>query len=157
VNGRIAQLYSDRFEGFAFLAVGYIAPSPQGTVEATNAYMKSKIGYEPYGYWYKHSEPNAAEEFKANVCSHLICSTRSHLTFMFDICSGTRTSASGSQTNPSSGELVSVRLVHYRSGSTRRERLRSHRTSLPPTRSASPRHCSRIQVDCVRHCCGIPP
>jgi pimeloyl-ACP methyl ester carboxylesterase len=58
-TGRLANYYPDRFTGFAFLAVGYVAPNPHFNVDAINAMTKQMVGYELMGYWIFFSEEEA--------------------------------------------------------------------------------------------------
>jgi hypothetical protein len=48
---RLAKFYPARFAGFAFLAVGYLAPTPGYNFEAFNAGVKALVGYECFGYF----------------------------------------------------------------------------------------------------------
>jgi soluble epoxide hydrolase / lipid-phosphate phosphatase len=67
INSRLAQLFSSRFDGFAYFAVGYIPPNPNLTVDIINAFTKQALGYETFGYWLTHSEPGAAELIESHV------------------------------------------------------------------------------------------
>jgi soluble epoxide hydrolase / lipid-phosphate phosphatase len=70
-NSRVAQLHSDRFDGFGFLALGYCPPNPDYEVHAANAKTKEMFGYELYGYQIFHSRPDAADIIEAHVCSNI--------------------------------------------------------------------------------------
>ncbi|THH32677.1 hypothetical protein EUX98_g1520 [Antrodiella citrinella] len=59
VTARLANYFHERFHGFAFLAVPYSIPDPSSTMEQTNAFVKSQLGYEPYGYWQFFNEDDA--------------------------------------------------------------------------------------------------
>ncbi|TEB37997.1 alpha/beta-hydrolase [Coprinellus micaceus] len=48
----LANLHSDRFLGFGFLAVGYVAPNSIGdAIEELRNSSIANIGYETFGYW----------------------------------------------------------------------------------------------------------
>jgi hypothetical protein len=47
----LATFFPARFAGFAFLAVGYLAPTPDYNFEAFNAGVKALVGYECFGYF----------------------------------------------------------------------------------------------------------
>ncbi|KAG6861814.1 hypothetical protein C0995_011696 [Termitomyces sp. Mi166 len=68
VVSRLANYFPDRFIAFAFLAVGYVAPS---TIKFEEAYAQaSKLaGRELMGYWYFFSEEGAPELIKKNIDS----------------------------------------------------------------------------------------
>ncbi|KAF7374032.1 hypothetical protein MSAN_00283900 [Mycena sanguinolenta] len=55
----LATFYPARFAGFAFLAVGYLAPTPDYNFEAFNASAKALVGYECFGYFYFFAEEGA--------------------------------------------------------------------------------------------------
>ncbi|THH32678.1 hypothetical protein EUX98_g1521 [Antrodiella citrinella] len=56
---RLATYFPERFHAFAFLAVPYAIPDPTGTLEQATAFVKSLLGYEPYGYWDFFNEDDA--------------------------------------------------------------------------------------------------
>jgi soluble epoxide hydrolase/lipid-phosphate phosphatase len=68
-NSRIAQLYSDRFDGFGFLALGYMPPMPDFDVHKINAETKEKLGYELLGYQIYNSQPDTADMIESHVRS----------------------------------------------------------------------------------------
>jgi soluble epoxide hydrolase/lipid-phosphate phosphatase len=43
-NSRIAQLHSDRFDGFGYLALGYMPPNPDFEIHQANAMSKERLG-----------------------------------------------------------------------------------------------------------------
>lgn len=47
----LATFYPARFAGFAFLAVGYLAPTPDYNFEAFIAGANALVGYECFGYF----------------------------------------------------------------------------------------------------------
>lgn len=49
----LANLHSDRFIGFGFLAVGYIAPSESWGLEHLRETSLKYLGRETFGYWYE--------------------------------------------------------------------------------------------------------
>ncbi|KAF7365963.1 hypothetical protein MVEN_00471800 [Mycena venus] len=55
----LANFYPARFAGFAFLAVGYLPPTPDYNFEAFNAGAKALVGYECFGYFYFFGEEGA--------------------------------------------------------------------------------------------------
>jgi soluble epoxide hydrolase/lipid-phosphate phosphatase len=67
VVSRLALLHSDRFLGFAWLAVGFISPSPEFVLEELLATMKSLVGNEVFGYWTFLTQENAASVIEPNV------------------------------------------------------------------------------------------
>jgi soluble epoxide hydrolase/lipid-phosphate phosphatase len=71
VTSRVAQLQSKRFDGFAFLAVGYLPPNPDFDIDKTNAATKKLYGYEIMGYQVYHAEPGSAEMIESHVSSAL--------------------------------------------------------------------------------------
>jgi soluble epoxide hydrolase / lipid-phosphate phosphatase len=64
---RLALLHSDRFMGFAWLAVGFISPSPEFSLEGLMATMKSLVGNEVFGYWTLLTKEDAAPLIESNV------------------------------------------------------------------------------------------
>jgi hypothetical protein len=90
VASRLANLYPERFTGFAFLALGYYPPSPSFDVVSANARAKAKFGYvrlsplslaglnqrgidfqEMLGYWIFNSASNATELLETHWGSFL--------------------------------------------------------------------------------------
>ena len=67
MNSTLATLYQDRFEGFAYLAVGYVPPNPEYDVDAVNALTESIFGYPSYGYWYFLNEDDAYKTIADHV------------------------------------------------------------------------------------------
>lgn len=65
----LAIYHAERFKGFAFLAVGYVAPSPEFNIEGFLESMKSVLGYEPFGYWLFFSEDGADKVIEENIDS----------------------------------------------------------------------------------------
>lgn len=57
----------DRFLGFGFFAVSYVAPNPDVDVDAVNAMTKPMIGYELFGYWPFFAEPGASKLIQEHV------------------------------------------------------------------------------------------
>jgi soluble epoxide hydrolase/lipid-phosphate phosphatase len=67
VNSRVAQLFSARFDGFGYLALGYMPPNPTVDLHQVNALTKQHLGYEVFGYAFFHAEPGAADLIEAHV------------------------------------------------------------------------------------------
>lgn len=65
ITSRLSNYYPDRFTAFAFLAMPYLAPSPQFDMEEVLATTKKMVGYELYGYWKFLSEGEHASIWKA--------------------------------------------------------------------------------------------
>lgn len=74
INSRVAQLHSGRFDGFAFLALGYLAPNPHFEIHKANAMTKKLFGYEVLGYQIFQSQPDAVDIIEAHV-RILLCRT----------------------------------------------------------------------------------
>ncbi|KAJ7131958.1 Alpha/Beta hydrolase protein [Mycena filopes] len=51
LTSALGHFYPSRFAGFAFLAAGYIKPSPDFELEAFYAGWAALAGYEGFGYW----------------------------------------------------------------------------------------------------------
>jgi soluble epoxide hydrolase/lipid-phosphate phosphatase len=68
-NSRVAQLYSDRFDGFGFLALGYVPPNPDFEIHKANAMAKERLGYEVLGYQIYHSEADTVDMIESHVRS----------------------------------------------------------------------------------------
>jgi soluble epoxide hydrolase/lipid-phosphate phosphatase len=47
----LATFYPSRFAGFAFLALGYLAPNPTFEIEPFYAAFAAIAGHECFGYW----------------------------------------------------------------------------------------------------------
>ncbi|KAG5633643.1 hypothetical protein DXG03_006875 [Asterophora parasitica] len=67
---RLANYHPERFTAFAFLAVGYYAPSDVKFSDFL-ASTKQVFGYELFGYWYFYSEEDAHKTIEKNVCGLL--------------------------------------------------------------------------------------
>ncbi|KAJ7577446.1 Alpha/Beta hydrolase protein [Mycena floridula] len=59
INSALATYHPARFDGFAFLAVGFTPPNPNYDPAAAAALFKSFIGYEPFGYMLFFAEDGA--------------------------------------------------------------------------------------------------
>jgi hypothetical protein len=57
----MGNLYPERVLAFAFLTVGYMAPSPESDISLS-------FGHELYGYWLFFSEDGADEVIENHVC-----------------------------------------------------------------------------------------
>ncbi|EAU86125.1 hypothetical protein CC1G_03336 [Coprinopsis cinerea okayama7 len=66
---RLANLYQDRFEGFAFLAAGYISPGKEIDPEPVREMTKQLVGYETGGYWWFLASPEAPGIIKDHIDS----------------------------------------------------------------------------------------
>ncbi|KZV83189.1 alpha/beta-hydrolase [Exidia glandulosa HHB12029] len=66
---RIADLYADRFLGFAFLSVGYIGPNPQAPydLDILLPFLKKLTGKEIFAYWEFFSKPYADKTIADNI------------------------------------------------------------------------------------------
>jgi hypothetical protein len=53
-NSRVATLFQDRFDGFANLAVGYIAPSPDADIHKAHEMLKQHVGESGVAYTRAH-------------------------------------------------------------------------------------------------------
>lgn len=71
VVSRIANLYPDRFIGFAFLALGYLPPAPETTFEDSTKRIEQLLGRETNGYMLWFSEEGTAKIIKENVRSSI--------------------------------------------------------------------------------------
>jgi hypothetical protein len=69
VTSRVAQLQSGRFDGFAFLALGYMPPNPNFEIHKVNEMTKQRYGYHLLGYQIYHSQPGTAETIESHVRS----------------------------------------------------------------------------------------
>ncbi|KAJ3535322.1 hypothetical protein NMY22_g6542 [Coprinellus aureogranulatus] len=66
----LANLYSDRFLGFGFLACGYRPPHGMGsTLEELREQSIELLGYETFGYWEFFTAPDAPEVIQRNLGS----------------------------------------------------------------------------------------
>ncbi|KAG2022587.1 hypothetical protein CC2G_000324 [Coprinopsis cinerea AmutBmut pab1-1] len=66
---RLANLYQDRFAGFAFLAVGYMDPRVKMSAEEGREMAKKVLGYESTGYWWFFSSPEAPDIIRKHIDS----------------------------------------------------------------------------------------
>jgi soluble epoxide hydrolase/lipid-phosphate phosphatase len=67
VNSRVAQLFCACFDGFGYLALGYMPPNPTVDLNQVNALTKQHLGYEVFGYAFFYAEPGAADLIEAHV------------------------------------------------------------------------------------------
>ena len=67
LNSRLANYYGERFIGFGFLALGYVPPTPNFDVDATNALSLKTHGYENFGYWHFFNRDDSAEIIENHV------------------------------------------------------------------------------------------
>jgi soluble epoxide hydrolase/lipid-phosphate phosphatase len=68
VVSRLGNLYPERMMAFAFLAVGYMRPSPESDISMSLAISKQAFGYELFGYWLFFSEDGADKVIENHVC-----------------------------------------------------------------------------------------
>lgn len=68
---RLANLYQARFVGFAFLALGYLPPTPDSTFEDVEKSSTQVLGRDPFGYMLWFSEEGTAEVIEKNVRAHI--------------------------------------------------------------------------------------
>ncbi|KAJ3515275.1 hypothetical protein NLJ89_g1859 [Agrocybe chaxingu] len=66
IVSRLANLHTERFLGFAFLAISYMAPNPELSYAQLLAYTAKLAGYELFGYWAFFSEGDADQVIKEN-------------------------------------------------------------------------------------------
>jgi len=59
IGSRLANLYPERVLALAFLAVGYLPPSPEFDISNFQALSKQVFGYELLGYWFLFTEDGA--------------------------------------------------------------------------------------------------
>jgi hypothetical protein len=149
INSRLAQLHSDRFEGFGFVAVGYLPPDPTADVDKMNAMAKQQFGYELFGYQIFHSQPDAADIIEAHVCSFATLASSAH----GFLTSGTRTSQSSFRPSLRCGRRTWAPWAVCRRGLQVIGVGLCHRISMSTRRSESQRHCSF--TGCGRPCYGI--
>ncbi|TFK36833.1 Alpha/Beta hydrolase protein [Crucibulum laeve] len=67
IVSRLANFYSERFLGFAFLAVPYCVPKPTSTIEHTIWSTKKMCGYELCGHSVFFAEENANEIIETHM------------------------------------------------------------------------------------------
>ncbi|KAJ8083473.1 hypothetical protein PM082_009347 [Marasmius tenuissimus] len=70
IVSRIAQLYPDRVEACAFLAISYAPPIPRFDLKKVNELQEKQFGYSFFGYWEflagdSHAAEIIGEKFKA--------------------------------------------------------------------------------------------
>ena len=67
IVSRLGNLYPERIMALAFLAAGYIPPSP--TFDISNAMVMTKklFGYELLGYWHFFAEDGADKIIESHV------------------------------------------------------------------------------------------
>jgi len=66
---RLLNVQVGRFKGAALLAVGYAPPHPNFDYKATNAMLKSLIGYDVFGYWEFFAADDAPALSEKNIDS----------------------------------------------------------------------------------------
>ncbi|KAJ5640114.1 epoxide hydrolase [Penicillium longicatenatum] len=59
---RVVSYIPDRLMGVVFMSVGYSRPGMVWDMDKINAYFKSLIGYEPFGYWPWHNTEEAVND-----------------------------------------------------------------------------------------------
>ncbi|KAL5495459.1 hypothetical protein ACEPAI_922 [Sanghuangporus weigelae] len=70
LNSRIANYFQDRFEAFAFLAIAYFPPIPDGLqIDAINDVSEKMYGYRYLGYWRFFERDDASEIIEAHLDS----------------------------------------------------------------------------------------
>ncbi|RXW14553.1 hypothetical protein EST38_g11300 [Candolleomyces aberdarensis] len=63
----LANLFSERFLGFAFFAMGYMAPNPSKTYEELQEEITKAVGYNTFGYWGLFAAPDGAEIIEKHI------------------------------------------------------------------------------------------
>ncbi|KDQ63387.1 hypothetical protein JAAARDRAFT_202842 [Jaapia argillacea MUCL 33604] len=71
ITSRLASYYPDRFLAFAFLAVGYLPPSPNLDIQQMLTQSKELLGYELFGYWNFFSSEGADRIIENNMDSFI--------------------------------------------------------------------------------------
>ena len=68
IVSRVATVAPERISAYAFLAVSYIAPSPDSDYETGRKVTAELAGYEIFGYQLFFAEDDAAAVLEKNVC-----------------------------------------------------------------------------------------
>ena len=68
IVSRVATVAPERISAYAFLAVSYIAPSPDSDYETGRKVTAQLAGYEIFGYQLFFAEDDAAAVLEKNVC-----------------------------------------------------------------------------------------
>ncbi|THH28593.1 hypothetical protein EUX98_g5603 [Antrodiella citrinella] len=71
IVSRLPNFYPDRFVGYAFMNVAWVAPNPNFTLEQFMAQVNSITGYDNFGYWYFFSEEGADKIIEAHIESFM--------------------------------------------------------------------------------------
>ncbi|KII93233.1 hypothetical protein PLICRDRAFT_171017 [Plicaturopsis crispa FD-325 SS-3] len=66
LTSRLFNYYPKRFTAYAFLALSYRAPTPGADAAAGNAYIKTIVGRELFGYWFFFAEDGANKIIEEN-------------------------------------------------------------------------------------------
>lgn len=69
ILSRLAVYYRERFDKFAFVDVGYHAPTGFLDIDAFNAAGLEELGYMPLGYWYFFDRHDASSVIMEHVIS----------------------------------------------------------------------------------------
>ncbi|KAJ7599255.1 Alpha/Beta hydrolase protein [Mycena floridula] len=67
----LANYYPNRFLGFAFLDVGYMAPRPEGNIDIIRERSEAFVGYDNTGYWLFFAEDGADKIIEDHIDSFL--------------------------------------------------------------------------------------